>query len=75
MVHCVYSPYTMGLHFPPSKLSLCMGRIWTPSNTVPWSTQVNIPKCITISSAVFAGVTVIKTNRQTTLLRLAVAGI
>jgi len=62
--------FTMGRHFPPSKLPLPMGEWWRwpPSNT--WflqPTRVLNPNNISIGSAVFAGFTSV-TDRQTTLL-------
>ena len=66
--HSLY--FTMGHPFPPQNCPFAWG-IWTPSNT--WffrPTGVHNPNGIFISSAVFAGLTIVTERQTTTLLHV-----
>jgi len=52
-----------GWHIPPSKVTLPVGGIWTPSNTWFLEPTSQPPNSILIGSAIFAQLT--QTNRHT----------
>jgi len=61
-------PYTFKLAAPPHKIAFSHGEIWTPSNA--WflgPNRIHNPTGISIASAVFAGLTIVLTDRQTTI--------
>ena len=62
----------MGRPFHPLKIAPSHGGIWTPMQyMVPWATRVLNPNGISISAAIFAGLTSVRhrqTDPQTTLL-------